>query len=164
MTNYGSLYKTYENKFYNARKQAKDRRLPMAWDQKMSKEEFIRYFEAQKTTLVEGGRANPTNTEIVKAIVDRQQYGASEAQGRALQSAMAARGYDVSLAVARAYQGYLVDGMEAFEELPASIRKGGKQVVAFYEEIKQFYWEQRALGLNGAAIKHLISQVYFGSP
>ena len=162
MTNYGSLYKTYKNKFYEAARRSKEKYLPMAWNEQLSMEQFKGFFEATKASLIEEGK-KPTNNQIVKAIVDRQQYGASEAQGKVLQKAMAARGMDVDLATARAYQAYIADG-DAFQALPESLKRNAKQVKAFYDEIDTFYWQKKAEGYDIGVIKTLIAQVYFGSP
>lgn len=162
MINYGSLYKTYKNKFYEAVKRSKEKHLPMAWDEQMSMEQFKGFFEATRVSMIEEGK-NPSNNQVVKAIVDRQQYGASEAQGRVLQKAMAMRGIEVDLATARAYQAFIADG-DAFEALPESLKRNAKQVKTFYDEIEDFYWKKKAEGYDVGVIKTLIAQVYFGSP
>ena len=162
MINYGSLYKTYKGKFYNAKRQAKEKHLPMAWDEQLSLEQFKGMFNAVKSAMIEEGKA-PSNTAVVKEIVDRQQYGSSVAQGKNLQKAMKQRGLEVDLATARAYQAYVSDE-EAFLELPVAVRRNAKEVVEFYNEIKDFYNSKKAQGYDISVIKSLIAQVYFGSP
>ena len=162
MINYGSLYKTYKNKFYEAVRRSKEKRLPMAWDEQMSMDQFKGFFEATRVSMQEEGKT-PTNNQVVKAIVDRQQYGASEAQGKVLQKAMAARGLEVDLATARAYQAYIADG-DAFEALPEYLKKNARKVKTFYDEIETFYWQKKSEGFDVGVIKQLIAQVYFGSP
>ena len=161
MTNYGSLYKTYLKKFYNAERQSKEKQLPMAWNERINKDDFKAWFEATKASLKEQG-VDPSNTQVVKAIIDRQQYGSSMGQGKALQKAMALRGIDVDLATARAYQAYVTDP-DAFAELPASLRKNAKEVQSFYDEIENFYQDKKRQGFDTSVIKQLIAQVYFGS-
>lgn len=163
MTNYGSLYKTYEKKFYEAKRHSKERYLPFMGE-KYDMNAFKAFFEATKAAIIEEGRT-PSNTQVIKEMIDRQQFVSGEKEGKALQKAMQARGFNITLEQAKAYKGFWADAdaIETFYQLPAAQRKNAAEVKKFFEEIDTFYNEQRALGKSAEEIKRLISNVYFGS-
>lgn len=161
--NYGSLYKTYKNKFYNAKRSMKEKQLPMAWDEEYTFDNFKGMFQQVRNTMIDKTHREPSNTQVLKEMIDRQKFSSSEAQGKALVKGMKKRGYDINLATARAYQGYIAAGEEAFNELPPSLRKGAAQVKAFYDDIDNFYHIKRAEGYSPEVIQQMISNIYFGS-
>lgn len=160
--NYGSLYKTYKNKFYNAKRSMKEKHLPMVWDEEMNFDTFKGMFQTTRNTLQEKNHIEPSNTQVIKEMIDRQKFSGSETQGIALVKGMKAKGYDIDLATARAYQGYIKD-IDAFNELPPALKRKATQVKAFYEDIDNFYHVKRAEGYSPEVIQQMISNIYFGS-
>lgn len=159
MTNYGSLYKVYLERYNKAYKEAKAKNLPIA--DKYDKDAFKGMFEAVKRTE---GFEDLKDTQIVRKLIDRQRYGTTtEAQGRAIYQALRARGIDMDISTIRAYYEYVADGSD-FGDLPKHLRSAGEPLNAFFKEIKEFYNMKRLEGFSPEVIQKLVAQVYFGSP
>ena len=160
--NFGSLYKTYEKEFYEAKRAAKKLGLPMTNPNKLSKSEFEYSFEASRKYLVENkGKENPTNREILNEVVDRQQYSGTEKQGRALARAMREHGYDIDTREARAYFLYAKEG--TIEDLSPELRTKAKNIQNFFNEQKNYAASLKELGYNSAQISKLIAIAFYGS-
>lgn len=158
---YGSLYKTYEKEFYNAKRAAEKKGLFFNWDTKMSFQDFKSFFETHKTSMIEKGQ-NPSSIEIVKAMVDDQRYTASEKQAKAILKALRAKGLKSDLATVRTYAGYYM-GLDVDEDIPFTMKKEILPVKEFFDIVHARYAELKLDGLRSAAAKLIIAQEFFGS-
>lgn len=159
MTNIGSLYKVYLERYNKAAKEANRKNLPI--DDKFTKDQFKAMFEAYKRTE---GFSDLKDTQVVRKLIDRQRYGTTtEAQGRAVYQAMKARGMDVDIATIKAYYSYMGSEQD-WNDLPKHLRESGQPIKDFFDEIDMYYKLKRAEGYDAQVVKRLIAQVYFGSP
>ena len=159
--NFGSLYKTYEKNFYEAKRAAKKLGLPMSNPNKLTKTEFEYSYTAAKEYLQNRGKESPTNREILNEIVDRQQYSGTEKQGRALAKAMREHGYEIDTREARAY--FLYAKENAIEELSPELRTKAKNIQNFFNEQKNYAANLKALGYNSNQISKMIAMAFYGS-
>ena len=159
--NFGSLYKTYEKDFYEAKRASKKLGLPMSNPNKLTRTEFEYAFDASKRYLIDKGKEKPTSREILNELVDRQQYSGTEKQGKALAKAMRERGYDVDTREARAYFLYVKE--DAVEELSPELRSRARNIQNFFNEQKAYAAELKALGYNSNQISRLIAVAFYGS-
>lgn len=159
--NFGSLYKTYEKNFYEAKRAAKKLGLPMNNPNKLTKTEFEYSYTAAKEYLQNRGKENPTNREILNEIVDRQQYSGTEKQGRALAKAMRERGYEVDTREARAY--FLYAKEDVIGDLSPELRAKGKNIQNFFNDQKDYAANLKALGYNSNQISRMIALAFYGS-
>ena len=159
--NFGSLYKTYEKQFYEAKRSAKKLGLPMANPNKLTRTEFEYAFDASRRFLVDKGKEKPTNREVLNELVDRQQYSGTEKQGKALAKAMRERGYDIDTREARAYFLYVKE--DEIERISPELRSRAKNIQNFYNEQKNYAAELKALGYSTTDISRMIAVMFYGS-
>jgi hypothetical protein len=160
-TNYGSLHKIYTKNMYEAKRQSRKNNLPMANDHTYSREDFKYMFDATKEMLISKGKSNPTNREVVEALVAKQQYGSTEAEGRNLVKAMRARGLDIDIKTARALHRYVTE--DELARLPISQQVKAKEIQHFFNEIKDYRNLLKSQGFTNDTIQLLVAQTFFGS-
>lgn len=158
-----TLYEQYVKKFNKAKEYAKENHLPF-YGEKYTKDTFKAYYEATRENLMDADK-KATVTNVIKEMVDRQQYGASKEEGKALVAAMERQGVNITLDEARAYRNLFMDteGLEKFEKLPKYQKVQAEKVKEFFDKVKQSYMELKAQGMDTESIKILISNIYFGS-
>lgn len=158
-----TLYETYSKKYNNAKKYNKEKKLPGLITPKYDKTEFKIFYEATKAALIEEGRAASVG-QIIKEMVDRQQFSASKKEGTVLIKAMAEKGYTITLDEARAYKGFFATAeLSDYYALPKYQQEKAIQIKHFFEEIEAEYSRYRINGMGASEAKRLISNIYFGS-
>lgn len=160
--NFGSLYRTYEKDFYEAKRAAKKLGLPMTNGQKLNKTEFEYSYNAAKNFLIDKkGKANPTNREILNEIIDRQQYSGTERQGRALAKAMRERGFDVDTRAARAY--FLYAKEDSLDLLSPELQTHAREIQRFFSQQREYANELKSLGYDSSQIAKMVAITFYGS-
>lgn len=158
-----TLYETYSKKYNNAKKYNKEKRLPELITPKYDKKEFKIFYEATKAALEEEGKIASVG-QIIKEMIDRQQFSASKKEGTILIKAMAERGYFVTLDEARAYKGFFATAdLSDYYTLPKYQQEKAAQIKNFFDEIAMEYAKYRASGIGAGEAKRMISNIYFGS-
>ena len=159
--NFGSLYKTYEKEFYEAKRAAKKLGLPMTNPNKLSKSDFKYAFEATQEDLKGKGKEKLTNRQVLNELIDRQQYSGTEKQGRALAKAMRERGYEVDTREARAY--FLYAKKDEMYRISPELRSRAREIESFFNDQRNYAAELKALGYNTTDISHMIAVMFYGS-
>ena len=150
----GSLYDRYVEKFNKAVKNSKyfgDKNMYM-------RHGFENVFASAKEDFIKMYGYEPSKNDVIRHIIDEQQYETSRKYGNNVRKAMRARGLDVSLEDIRSSIIHDESGRLTYNE------NADPKVKEFFNAVDSKYHELINSGKSSKEAAIIIARMFFGSP